>query len=163
MEIDNIPLDVNDPAVTDPLRIIRHKITRLLAKREHSVAEIQQKLGQQELNNEDVNAVLAQFIAKDIQSDARFTFHFVRNCMAKGQGLSRIKQALYPHDIHEAMLSEALAELQPDWYELAYEVKCKKYSAMRETDWTLKQKQMRFLQYRGFSQDEINYAINHED
>ena len=161
MDLDNIPLDSDDPVVDDPLRVIRHKITRLLAKREHSVAEIQQKLGQQGLNSDHVDDVLAKFIAKDIQSDYRFTFHFVRNCMAKGQGLARIKQALYPHDIDEAMLSEALSELQPDWYELAYEVKCKKYSTARETDWTLKQKQMRFLQYRGFSQDEINFALSH--
>jgi regulatory protein len=144
MDLDNIPLDSDDPVVDDPLRVIRHKITRLLAKREHSVAEIQQKLGQQGLNSDHVDDVLAKFIAKDIQSDYRFTFHFVRNCMAKGQGLARIKQAL-----------------QPDWYELAYEVKCKKYSTARETDWTLKQKQMRFLQYRGFSQDEINFALSH--
>ena len=45
MDLDNIPLDSDDPVVDDPLRVIRHKITRLLAKREHSVAEIQQKLG----------------------------------------------------------------------------------------------------------------------
>lgn len=162
MDIDNIPLHDNDPVVADPLRIIRHKITRLLARREHSVAEIQQKLSQQYLDSDDVNNVLAQFIAKDIQSDARFTYHFVRNCMAKGQGLSRIKQALYSHDISGAMLAKALDELEPDWYELAYNVKCKKYSVVPETDWHLKQKQKRFLQYRGFGQDEIDYAVNRD-
>jgi regulatory protein len=158
MDIDNIPIQQDNPQ-----RIIRHKITRLLAKREHSYAELLQKLEVLALPEHDVTHVLQQFVAKDIQSDARFTFHFVRNCMAKGQGLSRIKQALYPHQIDESMLNEALAELQPDWFALAYQVKCKKYAVYPETDWTLKQKQMRFLQYRGFNQEQISHAVDYQE
>lgn len=158
MDIDNIPIQQDNPQ-----RIIRHKVTRLLAKREHSYAELLQKLEVLALPERDVIHVLQQFVAKDIQSDARFTFHFVRNCMAKGQGLSRIKQALYSHNISENMLSDALDELQPDWFELAYQVKCKKFAAYPETDWTVKQKQMRFLQYRGFNQEQISHAVDFQE
>lgn len=155
MDIDNIPIQQDNPQ-----RIIRHKVTRLLAKREHSYAELVQKLQVLDLPSEDIMAVLQQFVDKDIQSDDRFTYHFVRNCIAKGQGLSRIKQALFAHEISENMLGDALQEIEPDWFELAYRVKCKKYAIEPETDWMLKQKQMRFLQYRGFNQEQISHAVD---
>lgn len=139
---------------------LRHKITRFLSKREHSVAELVQKLSLQEFAEPDIHHVLDKFVQNGIQSDTRFTFHFVRNCMMKGQGLSRVKQALKAHDIDSAMLHQALEELDVDWYAKAYEVKCKKFGDEVEKDWSKKQKQMRFLQYRGFSQDQISFAIS---
>lgn len=153
--------DADDIAVAkkETYKQLRHKITRLLSKREHSVAEIIQKLSQQEFSTSDIHTVLDKFVENGIQSDARFTFHFVRNCMMKGQGLSRVKQALKVHNIDSSMLHEALDELEIDWYSRAYEVKCKKFGEEVETDWQKKQKQMRFLQYRGFSQDQISFAI----
>ena len=153
--------DADDAAVAkkETYKQLRHKITRLLSKREHSVAEIIQKLSQQEFSTSDIHTVLGKFVENRIQSDARFTFHFVRNCVMKGQGLSRVKQALKVHNIDSSMLHEALDELEIDWYSRAYEVKCKKFGEEVETDWQKKQKQMRFLQYRGFSQDQISFAI----
>lgn len=154
--------DADDAAVAkkETYKQLRHKITRLLSKREHSVAEIVQKLSQQEFIVSDIHAVLDKFVENGIQSDARFTFHFVRNCTMKGQGLSRVKQALKVHNIDSSMLHEALDELEIDWYSNAYAVKCKKFGEEVETDWQKKQKQMRFLQYRGFSQDQISFAIS---
>ncbi len=153
--------DADDIAIAkkETYKQLRHKITRLLSKREHSVAEIIQKLSQQEFSTSDIHTVLDKFVENGIQSDARFTFHFVRNCMMKGQGLSRVKQALKVHNIDSSILHEALDELEIDWYSRAYEVKCKKFGEEVETDWQKKQKQMRFLQYRGFSQDQISFAI----
>ncbi len=154
MDMDDIPIQTSDPR-----RVIRHKITRLLARREQSYAELSQKLAMLDVEHNDIESVLQQFVDKDLQSDRRFTEHFVRNCMVKGQGLSRIKQALFGHNIDSGLLNEVLAEIQPDWFELAYQVKCKKYAMYPETEWELKQKQMRFLQYRGFNQEQITHAV----
>ena len=158
--IKNIDADDTAVAKKETYKQLRHKITRLLSKREHSVAEIVQKLSQQEFIVSDIHAVLDKFVENGIQSDARFTFHFVRNCTMKGQGLSRVKQALKVHNIDSSMLHEALDELEIDWYSNAYAVKCKKFGEEVETDWQKKQKQMRFLQYRGFSQDQISFAMS---
>jgi regulatory protein len=159
-DISNANTDDTVTAKKETYKQLRHKITRLLSKREHSFAEISQKLSQQEFSTSDIHTVLDKFVENGIQSDARFTFHFVRNCWMKGQGLSRVKQALKAHNIDSSLLHQALDELDIDWYSKAYEVKCKKFGEEVETDWSKKQKQMRFLQYRGFSQDQISFAIS---
>ncbi|MET1219656.1 MAG: regulatory protein RecX [Glaciecola sp.] len=142
---------------------LRHKITRLLARREHSYAELVQKLSnpvnRDDFPNELILEVLQQFVDKDIQSDARFTYHFIRNGLAKGQGWQRIKQAASPHNLDNSLLQATVEELDIDWFEHALAVKIKKFGEEVEQDFTKRQKQMRFLQYRGFSHDEIAFAV----
>lgn len=154
--------DSNDSASQAEIqRKIRHQLTRMLAKREHSQKECLDKLSQKGFEEHDIWDVLSQFVAKDIQSDARFTFHFIRNAIYKGQGWFRIKQSLQAHTLDTACINDALQELTPNWFDLAYAAKEKRFGREVETDFQAKQKQMRFLQYRGFSLEEIDHAVHH--
>ncbi len=139
---------------------IRHHITHMLSRREHSQKECLDKLLLKGFAEDEIWEVLNQFVVKDIQSDARFVYHFIRHSMQKGQGWFRIKQGLKVHNIEPFLVDEALAELEPDWFEIAYQVKLKRFGEVLAVDIKDKQKQMRFLQYRGFSMEEIEHAIS---
>ncbi len=54
----------------------------------------------------------------------------------------------------------ALEETDVDWYELAREIRFKKFGASKPADFKAKARQMRFLQYRGFEPDHIQAAID---
>ncbi|MBF7072405.1 regulatory protein RecX [Glaciecola sp. MH2013] len=170
-------------------KIIRHKITRLLSRREHSAHEIRQKL--LALNNERpsfrqvaknksqqqtaidsseldaeaviqpelVDEILTQFIEKDIQSDFRYAEAVVRGAYRKGKGPLFIQRSLQEHDIDYALVKALIAEHDFDWFELAKTVREKRFGWELPQDWQAKQKQMRFLQYRGFEQEQIKYAF----
>ncbi|MBE1286994.1 MAG: regulatory protein RecX [Alteromonadaceae bacterium] len=140
---------------------IRHQITHMLSRREHSQKECVDKLLQKGFAEDEIWNVLSQFVAKDLQSDARFVYHFIRHSMHKGQGWFRIKQGIKAHHIEPSMVDEALAELEPDWFELAYQVKVKRFGEAIAQDSKEQQKQMRFLQYRGFSMEEIQHATHY--
>jgi regulatory protein len=155
---DQNPIEHESAAETQ--RAIRYQLTHMLSRREHSQKECVDKLLQKGFEETQVWDVLSQFVAKQIQSDARFTFHHIRHAMNKGQGWMRIQQSLQVHGLSNHLIEEALAELQPDWFALAHSVKVKRFGPSIEQDFALKQKQMRFLQYRGFRHEEIDHAVN---
>lgn len=142
-----------------PTKIIRHKVTRLLARREQSLHELRKKLLESVDDKALIEEVLAQFSAKDIQSDLRYAEAVVRGAYRKGKGPSFIERSLAEHDIEYSLVATLIASEDFDWFELARAVKVKKYGEEAPEDWQAKQKQMRFLQYRGFYQDQINYAF----
>ena len=53
-----------------------------------------------------------------------------------------------------------LNEAGVDWFKLAKDTAQLKFGSDHEVDAKEKAKRMRFLQYRGFSFDQINYALN---
>lgn len=143
-------------------KIIIDAITRMLARREHSRAEILRKLAQKGFDGEQVLPVLEAFEQKQIQSDNRFAESRIRACLSKGQGPSRIRAELSQHGLSESDIDSAMAEVDPDFFELAKSVWQKKFKGDVATDSKTRQKQMQFLYYRGFSSSQIQYAIKGE-
>jgi len=137
---------------------IREIVTRLLARREHSVAELYQKLQQRGFDAELYMPIVAKFTRADIQSDLRFAEGFARQSVSKGHGLQRICAALKQRQVADGVIQHALAELEVDWFELARQVFLKKFGLNTEGDWQQQQKYFRYLQYRGFSHEQIRYA-----
>lgn len=60
----------------------------------------------------------------------------------------------------ESVAEQALKEIDADWFESAKKVKEKKFGEFYETEFALRQKQKQFLQYRGFYQEHIDYAVS---
>ena len=56
-------------------------------------------------------------------------------------------------------MTAAITELNLDWFELAVKVFDKKYVNKPAKDFKDQQKQQRFLYYRGFTHEQIHYAI----
>ncbi|WP_334012833.1 regulatory protein RecX [Alteromonas sp. S167] len=141
-------------------KIITDAITRMLARREHSYNEIVRKLKQKGMPIEDFIDILEEFRTADIQSDARFAESRARALYLKGKGPRTIKLDLQQYGVDEYCAHQALEEIDADWFESAKTVKIKKFGEFYETDYAARLKQKQFLQYRGFYQEHIDYAVS---
>lgn len=141
-------------------KIITDAITRMLARREHSYNEIVRKLRQKGIESDAFIPILEEFRDADIQSDVRFAESRARALYMKGKGPRTIKLDLQQYGVDEYCAERALDEISPDWFESAKAVKIKKFGEFYESDYALRLKQKQFLQYRGFYQDHIEYAVS---
>ncbi|APD85514.1 regulatory protein RecX [Alteromonas gracilis] len=144
-------------------KIITEAITRMLARREHSFSEIIRKLQQKGIESNAFIPILEEFRDADIQSDVRFAESRARALYLKGKGPRLIKLDLQQYGIDETVAEQALQEIEADWFESAKKVKEKKFGGFYETEFALRQKQKQFLQYRGFYQEHIDYAVSAND
>ena len=143
----------------NPRKIITESITRMLSRREHAYHELLRKLLQKGFVMADTIPVVDEFKQAGIQSDERFAEMKVRSGIAKGQGPARLKAECQQFSIDEHLLEQAILETGVDWFELAKQVRLKRFGLkVPETD-KEKFKQIRFLQYRGFYSDHIQYAF----
>lgn len=137
-------------------------ITRMLARREHSAAEIGRKLLQKGFEEQEYAPIIEEFTEANIQSDTRYAEAKVRAAVAKGSGPRKLQAELAQHDIDEHTLQLAIREIEPDWYALASRVREKKFGLSEPDDFKQAQKQKQFLQYRGFLQSHIQFAMGRE-
>ncbi len=131
----------------------------LLSRRDHGTFELFQKLTQKGYETEDVEAAIQYCHDHHYLDDLRYAKSQVRQHIAKGHGKLRIKQELKVKRISESVAAEALSEENTDWFELAKKTAEKKFKGRRAEDQKEYAKQVRFLQYRGFDFEQINYAL----
>lgn len=135
----------------------------LLGAREHSAQELQQKLSRKGFSAEDIQAAIDRLSEYNYVNDQRFAEAFARSKAAKPLGKQRILSELKMKGIDDASAKQALNDLEADWFELALELKQKKFGETVCRDYKEKAKQTRYLAYRGFGFDEIKYAIEYKD
>ncbi|MCV2883172.1 recombination regulator RecX [Aestuariibacter sp. AA17] len=143
-------------------KIITHAITHLLSRREHSQKELLQKLLAKGHSQALCEEQIEKFVERNIQSNLRFAESLIRSKVSKGQGELRALNALREHGVSDNDIQTAMYEVAPDWFALASQVRQKKYGANIPDDWSTKQKQSRFLQYRGFTLEQIRFAFQRE-
>ncbi len=138
----------------DPTAEIEAAAVRLLATREHSRHELENKLGRR-FDRDAVEAVLDELVERGLVSDERFTEHYVASRMRKGFGPLRIRAELRERGIDEHLI-EAWLDLGDDtWRECLREVARGRFGDERPDDRRAQAKQARFLQYRGFPESLI--------
>lgn len=128
---------------------------QLLSRREYSYQELRDRLSRLTEDEELIDAVLQEFVQKKWQSDARFAEAYVCMRIKRGYGPERIQQELLAKGISEDLIAQWLWSNDRDWEKLALQVKNKKFGASQEHDFVTQEKQKRFLQYRGFTLDQI--------
>lgn len=126
---------------------------RYLARREHSRAELHNKLLPYVQEGEDINAVLDELENCNWLSDVRAATLLVDSKRTRF-GIQRITHELRQKGIAENLIAEALPELKENEFDAAVEVWCKKFGTIAQ-DAKEKAKQIRFLQSRGFSSEVI--------
>lgn len=147
------------PNMTDnESKIINYAITRYLAAREHSRHELLNKLLRKEHDALLSQQQIDKFSQADIQSDQRFAESLVRIRINKGIGEQRIRGELKEHNIAQEHISHAFEVQDVDWFGLVLKVYIKKYGDKPAPSWQEQQKRSRFLQYRGFSYEQIHYV-----
>lgn len=134
----------------------------LLARREHSKRELIIKLRARGCPEKIITQVVDQLAAEGMQSDARFAESFVRSRIDRGRGPLRIRAELIERGIEDDLIAEALLQYEDWWRDLALEAYNKRYGENTPSgDIEERSKRSMFLQRRGFTADQIRYAIEH--
>lgn len=138
---------------------IRLTAMNLLSYREYSRLELAEKLIAKFDDSPLIDQVIDQLVKENLQSDQRFSEAFVRSRVARGQGQVRIRMELCERGIDKEMANQTINQCEVDWFALAKEVTKTKYGEELVADNRDKAKRMRFLQYRGFTYDQISHAL----
>ena len=144
----------------DPATTLRQAALRLLARREYSRAELARKLASQAESGEELVQVLDQLVAEQYLSDDRYARQRVQS-RSKRYGDQRLQQELQRQGIASEAIDQALADGESE-LERCRAVWAKKFGQPAENAEMLA-KQMRFLQYRGFSSESIRRVIRGVD
>ncbi len=130
----------------------------MLARREHAVAEVRQKLVQRGFDKERIECAIALFQQENLISDTRYAQAYVRSRVERGYGPRYIEQALAAK--HVAIEDTAIAlESFGDWADLALQTRVRRFGNELPADYKARARQMRFLQRRGFGHDHIRHAM----
>ena len=131
---------------------VRGAALRLLAKREHSVRELQQKLGQRFKDSAPlIEAEVICLRDEGLQSDSRLAEAYIAARAAKGQGPLRIRAELRAKGVAAELIDTAMAASPVDWQRLAEQVAQKKQATLSAPqDLKQKAKLARFMHQRGF-------------
>lgn len=135
----------------------------LLSHREHSKKELTTKLKTRGHEDEEIEAIIERLEEINYLNDERFAEIFVRSRISKPLGASRIQQELIQKGINSELAKNAISEANADWFELAKQLKERRFGEEVSTDFKEKAKQSRYLQYRGFDFEQIKYAISYKD
>lgn len=161
------PSDLTNPELPDPeatsvrRRAARNTAIGLLARREHAGAEIRRKLRDRGYDPDLTHEVIDELTRQRLLSDDRFAESFIRARAERGQGPVRLKVELRQLQIPAEMIERHLAAARVEWRELASEVRLRKFGNGVPANVGERAKQVRFLQYRGFTADQIRAALAH--
>ena len=126
---------------------------KMLLRREHSQIELSNKLQLKGFDDVDIKHSVNLLIKEKYQSDERFSEAFILLRYNQGKGPVIISLELKKRGIESFDLSTF------DWFNLAKEVREKKFGKNLPSDYKTKAKQKRFLKSRGFDFDQIDNAF----
>jgi regulatory protein len=132
-----------------------------LARREHSRHELERKLAGRGFAAEIVDETIAALRAEGLLSDARYTESFVHSRLQRGSGPQKIRAELRARGIGEELISTCLESCSGEWDELIARVRIKRFGSALPADFRERSRQMRFLQQRGFTAEQIA-AVFHD-
>lgn len=137
----------------------RHTAIGLLARREHAQAEVKRKLRERGYDDAVTTAVVDALTQQRLISDERFAEAFIRSRAERGQGPVRLKAELRQLNVPSELIEKYLAAAELPWERLAREVRQRKFGTAAPATFGERAKQVRFLQYRGFTAEQIRAAL----
>ena len=142
----------------NPQKTLRARALDILSRQEISRAELKRKLAPHAESEEEIERVLNEFADRRWQSDERYAEAYIHSKSRK-HGSLRLKQALAQQGIDEETSQKLLPDRSSE-KQTAMDVLRKKFkhpaAELKE-----KQKQARFLAYRGFDADTVQTALKH--
>lgn len=131
----------------------------LLARREHSRVELNRKLSRRGFSPELLGPVLDQLTVERLLDESRFVESFVSTRVRRGQGPVRIGAELRQRGVTEQTGEQGMAAAEVDWVVRARETRSGKFGEALPADRREWARQARFLQYRGFTSEQIRAAL----
>ena len=148
---------------TPSVSVLRRAAMDYLARREHSIYELKQKLfiKYPDSTLEDLANALDELRSENLQSDHRFAECYVRYRKSKGFAYKHIRADLSSRGVHIDIVNDYLFSEDPEWQVMANSLIDKKISNSHEMVYGSKQHRrlVRFLESRGFLQCEIQKAV----
>lgn len=134
----------------------------LLARREHSPAELRTRLATRGFEESEIEAALTALAAEGLVDESRFIEAFVASRIRKGQGPIRIRAELQQRGITAQAIESGLADAH-DWRALAREVRVKRFGSQLPRDFGERARQARFLEYRGFTAEQVRGCFDDKE
>lgn len=131
----------------------------MLTRRDHSRQEISRKLLEQGGRPEVVETVLDELAERGLQSDARVAEVFVRSRAERGCGPRTIMADLRSRGVDSELVEAALQASAYDWQHQANILRERRFGRALPVEMREKARQLRFLQYRGFSGAQAGKAL----
>lgn len=140
-----------------------HYAIWLLGRREYAGAELARKLKRKIAEKQETSPteehvlprVMARLTDSQYLDDTRSIALFFQAGVRKLHGPVRIRQELRRKGFDGELIDAVFSAQETDWFEQACEAKMKKFGESSPADYKEKQKQMRYLMYRGFTSDQI--------
>ncbi|WP_025152542.1 regulatory protein RecX [Morganella morganii] len=140
-----------------------HYAIWLLGRREYAGAELARKLKRKIAEKQETSPteervlprVMARLTDSQYLDDTRSIALFFQAGVRKLHGPVRIRRELRQKGFDGELIDAVFSAQETDWFEQAREAKMKKFGESRPADYKEKQKQMRYLMYRGFTSDQI--------
>lgn len=136
---------------------LKGRALRLLARREHSRAELARKLAPHAGSGAAVETLLAQMQARKQVSDERFAEARAYQ-LSRKYGAERVRRDLLAKGVAEDVAARLAADSRRGDLERAHAILARKYRSPATTP-KERARRIRFLQSRGFSQDVIRGAL----
>jgi regulatory protein len=140
---------------------LRERALRLLARREHSRAELSRKLRAHDAQEGELEALLDELARRKQLSDERYA-ESRAHALSRKFGAARIAQELRAKGVAKGVADGAAAAARSTELERARAVWLRKFRRPAESR-EERARQMRFLQSRGFSFDAIRAVIRGAD
>jgi regulatory protein len=144
-----------------PQQECRAAALRWLTRREYSRHELQQKLQTKGFESAVIEIVIAELLRERYLSDERFAEALVQSRVNRGVGPVRLRQELRQHELSDEVVAPMPSETE--WRRRASEVRRKRFGAQMPQTYEERAKQMRFLQYRGYTTEQINAVMATDD
>ena len=135
---------------------LRARAMDILSRQETSRIGLKHKLAPYAESEEELENVLDEFAERNWQSDQRYAEAYIHS-KSRRQGRLRLQQALAAQGVDEA-ISRSLMPRREDELRTAVAILRKKFR-QSAADLKEKQKQARFLTYRGFDADTVQTAL----
>ena len=139
---------------------IRTSALNLLAQREHSKVELQNKLVAKGFDVAGVTKVVQELSQQGLQSDERFVEGYIAMRSRRGFGPLRIQAELCERGIVQELIKQFFQGY--DWFDLIKIVRRKKFGQELPRNFHDQTKQMRYLYYKGFNVDLIKLVLKVE-
>jgi regulatory protein len=146
--------------LVDPLdsRAARAAALDGLARRDHASGELRSKLLGKGYAPDVVGEVIDRLRAEKLLDDRRYVENFIGFRAARGQGPFRVRADLRQMGLADDLV-EAGIEGYADWMVHLDRARQKKFGAKLPTDYADRQRQARFLAYRGFTGAQIRLVL----
>jgi regulatory protein len=144
-------------------RTVRTAALALLAGRDFGRAELARRLERRGYPAAIVAAVVEGLVAERLLSETRFVEQFIRQHAGRGHGPIRIRAELRERGVPAEEVEAGLEAAAQDWAAVARDVRRRRFGLSPPGDYAERARQARFLQYRGFSPEQVRAALGPGD